>query len=110
MMCSQKWTYHAFPLKDPTSSWKSQIQIFILNEWTESSDPCSWIRKKLGEDEEEGDPIERPAVSIDLDPEIPQTLDPQLISIHQLIWDPQHIYIRGLPGFDSVREGAPNPQ
>jgi hypothetical protein len=31
-------------------------------------------------------------------------------TIHQLIWDPQHIYSRGLLGLDSIREDAPNPQ
>jgi hypothetical protein len=41
---------------------------------------------------------------------ISQTLSHQLGSIQQLIWDPQHIYSRGLPGLDSVREDVPNPQ
>jgi hypothetical protein len=43
-------------------------------------------------------------------PEISQTLDHQPGSIHQLIWAPQHIYSRGLPGLDLVREEASDPQ
>jgi hypothetical protein len=34
---------------------------------TEATDPCDWIRGKLEEAEEEGDPIGGPAVSINLD-------------------------------------------
>jgi hypothetical protein len=40
-------------------------------------------------------------------PKISQTLNQQPGSIHQLIWGPQHIYSRGLPGLGSVREDAP---
>jgi hypothetical protein len=47
MECSQKGTYHDCSLKDPTSSWKSQMQIFTLNQWTEAANPCGWIREKL---------------------------------------------------------------
>ena len=43
-------------------------------------------------------------------PEIPQTLDHQSGSIHQLIRCSQHIYKRGLLGLGSVREDAPNSQ
>jgi hypothetical protein len=39
----------------------------------------------MKEVEEEGDLVEGPAVSINLDPEISQTLDHQPGSIHQLI-------------------------
>jgi hypothetical protein len=39
MECSQKWTYHDYSLKDPTSSWKSQMQIFAPNQWKETADP-----------------------------------------------------------------------
>jgi hypothetical protein len=53
--------YHDWP--PPTSSWKSQMMIFTPNKWTETDDPCSWIRGKL-EAEEKGNPIGRPAVSI----------------------------------------------
>ena len=35
-----KGIYHNCPLKDPTSSWKNQMQIFAHNEWTEAPDPC----------------------------------------------------------------------
>jgi len=30
--------------------------------------------------------------------------------MHQLIWSPQHVYSRRLPGLDSVREDALNSQ
>jgi hypothetical protein len=44
------------------------MQILTHNQWTEAADPCDWIREKLEEAEEEGNPIGRPAVSINLDP------------------------------------------
>ena len=69
MVRSQKGTYHDCSLKEPTSSsWKSQKQIFTPNQWTEAADLCGWIRGKLEDDEEEGDPVGGPAVSINLDP------------------------------------------
>ena len=79
-MCRRKWlllqrlrsAHKNWPimtaLNDSTSSWKSQMQIFIPNQWTEAGDPCVWIREKLEEAEEEGDPIGIPAVSTSLDP------------------------------------------
>jgi hypothetical protein len=57
------------PLKDPTSSWKSQMHLFAPNPWTEAADLCGWIREKLEEAEvDEGNPVGRPKVSINLDP------------------------------------------
>jgi hypothetical protein len=41
----------------PISSWKSQMQIFAPNQWTEDSDTCGWIMGKLTEAEEEGIPV-----------------------------------------------------
>jgi hypothetical protein len=38
------------------------------NQWTEAADPCGWIRGKLEEAEEDGNPV-GPAVSINLDPQ-----------------------------------------
>jgi hypothetical protein len=67
MECSQKGIYHDCPLKDPTISWKSQMQIFTPNQWTEAADPFGWIREKL-EEAEESDSIGGPALSISLDP------------------------------------------
>jgi hypothetical protein len=46
------------------------MQILAPNKWAEAGDPCGRIREKLEEAEEEGNPIERPAVSTNLDPEI----------------------------------------
>jgi hypothetical protein len=37
MECSQKRAYHDCPPKDPTSSSKSQMQIFTPNQWTEAA-------------------------------------------------------------------------
>jgi hypothetical protein len=44
------------------------MKIFAPNQWTEAADPCCWIREKLKEAEEMGDPEGGPAVSINLDP------------------------------------------
>jgi hypothetical protein len=37
---SQKGIYYYSPLKNPTSSLKSQKQIFLPNQWIEAVDPC----------------------------------------------------------------------
>jgi hypothetical protein len=50
-----------------TQQAAESMQIFTPNQCTEGADPCGWIRKKLEEAEEHGDPIGRPAVSINLD-------------------------------------------
>jgi hypothetical protein len=68
MVHSQKGTYHDCSLKDPTSSDKSQMQIFAPNQWTEAADLCCFIRGKLEEAKEEVIPIGGPAISINLDP------------------------------------------
>lgn len=101
---SQKGTYHDFPLKDPTGSWKSQVQMFSPKQWTEAAEPCGWIRGKLEETEEDQQS------QWTWTPKISQTLYHQPGSIHQLIWGSQHIYSTGLPGLGSVREDALNPQ
>ena len=54
MESSQKGTYHDHIQEDPRSSWKSQMQIFAPNQWTEAADPPGWIRERLEEAEEEG--------------------------------------------------------
>ena len=51
-----------------------------------------------------------PAVSINLDPEIVQTLGQQTGIIHNWYVAPQHIYSRWLQGLCSFRDDAPNPQ
>jgi hypothetical protein len=72
MEYEQKGTYHDCPLKDPTSSWKNQIEIFIPN-GQEASDPCVLIREKL-EEAEKGHPVGGLSVSINLDPQgLPDT-------------------------------------
>jgi hypothetical protein len=89
----KKGAYHDCPLKDSTSSWKSQMQIFEPNQWTEAVVELGKIWKKL-----------RRRVT----PEISQTLSHQPGSIHQLLRGLQHIDSRGLLGLGSVRE--PKPQ
>jgi len=44
------------------------MQIFEPNQCNKAADTCGWIREKLEEAEEEGDPVGGPAVSISLDP------------------------------------------
>jgi hypothetical protein len=86
MECPQKGTYHDCPTRDPTSSWKSQMQLFASNQWTEAADPCCWVgegwkklrrRAILKEDQRSW---------LIWTPKIFQTLDHQTDSIHQLIW------------------------
>ena len=64
MKHAHKGTYHDCPL---TNSWKSQMQIFAPNQWTEAADHCCWIRERLKEAKDEGYPVGRPAVSINMD-------------------------------------------
>jgi hypothetical protein len=110
MGCSQKGTYHDCPLKDPTSSWKSQMQIFAPNQWTETAEPCGWIGENLEEAEEEGNPIVGPVVSTILEPQDLSNTRPLTRQHTPADIGPKHIYSRGVPGLGSVREGAPNPQ
>ena len=42
MESSQTGIYHECPPKDPPSSWKSQMQIFAPNQWTDAAD-CCWV-------------------------------------------------------------------
>ena len=92
---------------DPKSNWKSQVQIFTPNQWTEAADPSVSMREKLKEAEEEGNPVWGQAVSFNLDL---LTLSHQSGKIYKLTWCPKHTYSRGLPGLGLVREDAPNPQ
>jgi hypothetical protein len=43
------------------------MQIFAPNQWTEPTGPCWWIRERLKEAKERGNPVGGPAVSINLD-------------------------------------------
>jgi hypothetical protein len=93
MVFSQKGAYYNCPQKGSTSRWKSLTQTFTSNQWTETADPCGWVRVKLEEAEEESNPAGRPAVSTKLDPrDLSDTGPPN----RQLIWGPWYIYIRGL--------------
>jgi hypothetical protein len=44
------------------------MQIFTSNKWTNAADPCGWIREKLEEAKEEGNPIRGTAVTTNLNP------------------------------------------
>ena len=41
---------------------------WVPNQWTEAADLCGWIKERLKEAEEKGDPVGRTAVSINLKP------------------------------------------
>ena len=110
MGCSQKWTYHDCPLKDPTSSWKSQMKIFSPNQWTEAAESCCWINKRVKEAEDKGNSVGGPTVLTNLDLWDLSNLDRQTDSIHQLIWGPQHTYSRGRSDLSSLKNDVPNPQ
>ena len=102
----KKRTYHDCPPKDPTSTSKSQMQIFTPSQWTAAADSCGWIGEKLKEAEEEEDELSQLAWT----PEISLILKRQPSSIHELIWGPKIIYSRGLSGLPLVQENAPNAQ
>jgi hypothetical protein len=112
MECSQKGTFYERTPEDPTSSWRSQMQIIAPDQWTEAADSCGWIRKRLEEAEEESNSVGGQTVSFNLYPRDLLNTGPLIRSSwsHQMIWGPQHTYSRGLLGLGSVREDSPNPQ
>lgn len=67
MVWLQTGAYPGGPVKSPVSSLNSQMHISPPNQWTETGDPCDWIRKIL-EEGEEGDSIGRPAVWTNMEP------------------------------------------
>ena len=87
------------------------MQIFTPNQWTEAADPCGWIGEKLEEaEEEEGNPVEGPAVSINLDPWDLSSTGPPTRQHSPADMRPEPIYSRGLSGLVSLKEDAPNSQ
>ena len=68
-----------------------------------------WIRKRLEETEEEGNPIGRPAVSTNLDPWDLSDTEPPTRQHTLADMRSQHMYSRGLPALASVREDTPKP-
>jgi hypothetical protein len=107
---SQKVTCPDCSPKDPTSSWKDQIQIFAPNQWTEAAYPCCWIRECWKTLRRKAILLEDQQSQLIWSPEISQTLAHQPDNIHQLIWGPQHIYSRRLPGLCLFRDDALNSQ
>jgi hypothetical protein len=76
----------------------------------DAADPCGWIRGKLEEAEEEGNPVGGSAVSINL---VPRDLSDTGTPTRQHTPDDmrlQHICSRELLGLDLIREDAPNSQ
>ena len=67
MVWLQTGAYPGGPVKSPVSSLNSQMHISPPNQWTETGDPCDWIREIL-EEGEEGDSIGRPAVWTNMEP------------------------------------------
>jgi hypothetical protein len=55
------------PTRRPNEQLKSQMQIFVSSQWREAADPCDWIRERLVEAEEGGNPVGGPVVSVNLD-------------------------------------------
>jgi hypothetical protein len=102
MVCLQRGAYNVWPLRGPTSSWKSQIQILTPSQWTEVKGPWAWTRKKLEEAEEEGNPIGKPAVSTNLNPWDLRHWGHEPGSTYELVWSPRHICNGVLPSLDSV--------
>jgi hypothetical protein len=92
---SQKGAYYDCHPKDSISSWKSQMKIFTPNQWNEVGDPCGWIREKLEDAEEEGNPVGGPAVSINLNPgDLSDTGTPTRQHTPADMRPPQHIQQR----------------
>jgi hypothetical protein len=61
-------------------------------------------------DQEEGNPVGGPAVSINLDPQdLSDTGPPTRQHTPADMRPSTHIYSRGLPGLCSIRDDAPNP-
>jgi len=69
------------------ADWDRQGYLQLTIGLNAYGDPWGWIRERLEEAEEEGDPIGRPAVSTN-PPLRSQTLRHQAGSICQLIWAP----------------------
>ena len=85
------------------------MEMFAPNQWKEAVDPCSWIRGKLEEAEEKGDPVGGPAVSLNLDSWDLSNHGPPTRQHKTDVMKPKHIYSGALPGLGLVREDAPNP-
>jgi hypothetical protein len=66
--------------------------------------------RRLKEAEEKGDPIEGPAVSINLDPRDLSYTGPRNRQLTAADKSSPHTYSRGLPSLGSFRDDAPNPQ
>jgi hypothetical protein len=78
-----------------------------LKDKTELEDPNGRVRGRTEETEEDGNPIERPTVSVNLDSwELPETEPPTKEPPRP---HPQHICSRGLPCLALVGENEPNP-
>jgi hypothetical protein len=107
---SQKGICHDCPLKDPTSSWKNQMQIFASNQLTEGANPYCWIREGLKKLRRRAILLEDQESQLIWTPEVCQTLENWSDSIHQLIWGLQHTYSIGPLVLCSFRDDVPNPQ
>ena len=79
-----------------------------IHQCTEVRVPYDWVRERLEEAEEEGDPTGRPAVSTDLDP-WDLSLSHHPGSVLQLAWGPWHIDSRGVSHLVSVGDHVSKP-
>jgi hypothetical protein len=115
---SKAWHYYWFfsVLTDRSLTWLSserlnkQTHILTPNHWTEVMDPCDWIRDRLEEAKEEGNPIGRPAISTNMDPwDLSDTEPPNMKHTWTGLRPPWYINIKGLTGLTSMGKYVPNP-
>ena len=62
------YVYKQRPIKSVLQKAQQAAERVGCSQWTETGDPCVWIRELLQEAEEEGDPIGRPTISTNLEP------------------------------------------
>jgi hypothetical protein len=80
------------------------------NQWTKAADPCCWIRERLKEAEEEGNPVGQPVASINLDFRDLSNTGPPNRQHTPADMRPQRTYSWGLPGLCSFSDDETNPQ
>jgi hypothetical protein len=88
--------------KTQQAAERVKMQIFAPNQWTEAAKLCGWIREKLEEAEEEGDPVRGPAIPNELDQILSLCTDCHFLSAQDKLkssekkWPPLRKYLIGL--------------
>ena len=80
----KKKTYYDITSEDLTNSWMSQMKMFTPNQCTEAADAYGWVRERMEEIEEEGNPEGGPAVSINLDPRDHSDIGPKTTTWYEI--------------------------